>query len=138
MCVELKAYGVRDAVFSESLLGAISFVDGGACCPLLVALSNRYRVAIGLQMPWQPISHLTATTNLPPSGVFQLSATALYLLPRTAMFHQCNAGCNPRLTYRYDDPAMTPLLYYVWLKRSLICPCMTTTSYRPMLNAAIL
>lgn len=58
-CVELKVYGVRDGVFSESLLDAISFVDTWACCPLLVAPSNRYSVAISLQMPWQPISHHT-------------------------------------------------------------------------------
>jgi hypothetical protein len=63
-CVELKVYGVWDAVFSESLLDAISFVDGSACCPLLVAPSNGYRVAISLQMPWQPISHHTVTTDL--------------------------------------------------------------------------
>jgi hypothetical protein len=58
-CVELKVYGVRDAVFSESLLNVISFVDGGACCPLLVAPSNGYRVAISLQMPW----HLVITIH---------------------------------------------------------------------------
>lgn len=52
-CVELKAYGVRVAVFSESLQDAISFVDGRACCPLLVATSNHYKVAIRLQRPWQ-------------------------------------------------------------------------------------
>lgn len=52
-CVELKAYGVRVAVFSESVLDAISFVDGRACCPLLVAPSNRSKVAIRLQIPWQ-------------------------------------------------------------------------------------
>lgn len=44
-------YGLQ--VFSESLLDAISFVDGRACCPLLVAPSNRYKVVISLQMPWQ-------------------------------------------------------------------------------------
>jgi hypothetical protein len=64
-CVELKVYGVRDAVFSESLLDAISFVDGVACCPLMVALSNGYRVVISLQMPWQPISHHTSPSDLP-------------------------------------------------------------------------
>ena len=52
-CVELRAYGVGVAVFSEGLLDAISFVDGRACCPLLVAPSNRYKVAINLQMLWQ-------------------------------------------------------------------------------------
>ena len=45
-CVDLEDYGVWDAVFSESLLKAISFVDASACCPLLVALSNGLRVAI--------------------------------------------------------------------------------------------
>lgn len=60
-CVELEVYGVRDAVFSESLLNVISFVDGGACCLLLVAPSNGYRVAISLHMPWHLLTHTTAT-----------------------------------------------------------------------------
>lgn len=90
--MELKVYGVRDAVFSESLLDAISFVDECACCPLLVAPSNGHGVAISLEMPWQPISphavikdlllfkyvsavchgHLSVTTHYRVSSVCQL------------------------------------------------------------------
>lgn len=46
-CVELRAYGVRVAVFSESLLDAISFVDGRACFPswLLRATVTKWRLA---------------------------------------------------------------------------------------------
>lgn len=54
-------YGMQ---YSPSLLAAISFVDGGACCPLLVAPSNGYKVAINLQMPWQLISHQTTASEL--------------------------------------------------------------------------
>lgn len=51
-CVDLKKYGVWDAVFSESFLEAISFVDASACCPLLVAPSNGLKVAIRGEKAW--------------------------------------------------------------------------------------
>lgn len=90
-CVELKVYGVWDAVFSESLLDAISFVDGDACCPLLVAPSNGYRVAINLQMPWQLISHHTAASDLP--GFKCVSAVCHTLLSVTT-HHRVSSVCQ--------------------------------------------